>query len=124
VGLLFSLAFLALAWVTGMAARRGGTRPGWTASVAGLVYGFITGLGVFFVHETLAQARQALATEAKASHAAPTLTAQQLVRAANAPASHFTELALSVVLFAVLALAVGSLGGALSRPGREDPHAV
>ncbi len=116
VSMLLALAILAVTALAGAGAARRGQRPGWAGALPGLVYGLVSGLGAFFQHETLSQARALLRAEPSR---AP-ITAAAVARAANATSTHLIQFLASALVLAVFGIVVGSLGGAFARRAGES----
>lgn len=109
--LLLALAILAVTALAGAAAGRRGERPGWAGALPGLAYGIVGGLGAFFQHETLAQARALLAS----ARARAPITPADVVRAANAASTHLIQFLASALFLAIFGIVVGSLAGVFAR---------
>ncbi len=110
-GLLVSLAVLAVTALAGAAAQRGGQRPGWAGALPGVVYGAASGVGIFFQHTTLSEARLMLEHDRARSQ----ITPEQAMQLANSAAIHLIQFLVGALLLAAFGIVVGSLAGVAAR---------
>ena len=109
---------LVAALFAGRAAKRSGGRPLWKGALVGAIYGFLSSIGIFFVTVTAAQIDQQLRRVGTA--VSSTVVAQE-VAIGNSPIMHILEIVAALIVYGVLGLIVGLIGGATTRrEGEKD----
>lgn len=117
VVIILDLAALALAFFAGRAARRTGGKPIWKGALVGVVFGAISALGAFFVHISKTQIQQ----ELQKVHSPAPISVAQMSGIVNSPALHAVGVLENAILFGILGLIVGLIGGATTkRDGEQD----
>ncbi|MDA8198225.1 MAG: hypothetical protein M0Z54_02170 [Thermaerobacter sp.] len=116
IGDVFQLALLVVAFLVGRRAIRERRRPGWLGGLAGVVGGFVAGLGDFGVRFPVSRFHTVVT-------AARTVTAAQQAAVANSVGGHLTELVLLTLVMGVFGIIAGTIGGATGRPP-GTPRAV
>lgn len=115
--MILDLASLALAFFAGRAAKRVGGKALWKGALVGVVFGAISAFGAFFVHITKAQIQQELLKV----HSPTPISAAQMSGIVNSPALHAVGVLENAILFGILGLLVGLIGGAtIKRDGEQD----
>ena len=109
IGDVLELGLLVVAFLVGRRAVRERRRPGWLGGLAGVVGGFVGGLGDFGVRFPASRFHTVVT-------AAKTVTAAQQATVANRVGGHMTELVVLSVVMGVFGLIAGSIGGATGRP--------
>lgn len=119
IGAVLTVLYAVLTAATGAAAKRRGERPGWAAALVGLIYGAIVSLPTFGQHVTMTSMKATLGKVAGAN-----VTAAAVAQA-NSLTSHLSAWLIGVLLMAVLAIVLGSLGSTLVRaPAKAGPSAL
>jgi hypothetical protein len=108
-GLVVDVVALAILFLAGRQAKAGGL-PAWRAGLTtGVVFGLFAGWSSFFVRIT----RQALAPRLKASVSSAVI--DKVVRAANSPLAHVAGWVEVIILWLLLGLLAGFIGGLAAR---------
>jgi hypothetical protein len=114
ISLLLDAVLLVVAFLFGRASKKQGGKPLWNGALAGAVFGLIGALGSFFVKIDASMLKNT------------NLTADQIdtaVQWANSPVSHIISVVVAIILFGVLGLIAGVIGGATTK--REgEPEGV
>jgi len=101
---------LVVMFMVGRLTKKKGGSPLWMGALTGGIYGLIAGLGSFFVKVDASKFQNAA------------LTAQQITKAvkyANSPVAHLMTDVVSIIIFGVIGLVVGIIGGSTAK--RENP---
>ena len=114
--LILDIAALVLAFFAGRAAKRAGGKALWRGAFVGLIFGVVSAAGAFFVHISNAQIQQQI----QKTHSSAPLSVAQLSAIVNSPAVHALGIVENGILFGVLGLLVGLIGGASTKRDGEQ----
>ena len=109
---------LVVALFAGRAAKRSGGRPLWKGALMGAIYGFLFSIGSFFVTITPAEFEQQMQ---KAGQTVSSAQVAQAVSIGNSPLVHVLGIVASLIMYGVLGLIAGLIGGVTTRrEGERD----
>ena len=110
----------ATTFAAGYAARTRAGHPAWSGAGAGVAYGIVSGIGVFFHKVTASELKTAL----EKTHRASPLSMSQLLAISNSPGAHLGSLAVSSIFFGLLGLVLGAIAGAIAGGREQERRAV
>lgn len=105
---------LVAAFLAGRRAKAEGRRPLWRGALVGALYGGIGGLGAFFIHVTPAQIAAQIQN---AGGAAASVSPARIAAIDNSFTIHILAWGVALILFGLLGLVSGVIGGAVARRG-------
>lgn len=105
---------LVAAFLAGRRARGEGGRPFWSGARVGALYGGIGGLGAFFIRVTPAEIAAQIQ---QAGGISTSVSPAQIAAFDNSPTIHALAWGVALVLFGLLGLVSGLIGGATARRG-------